>query len=80
MQKLYEFILVFFFYVNILTNEHKFRLYRTEQLIRSTLFFCLKINDKLEKLGRIDFKFIFYITDVERTLDGAWEKYYLSYF
>lgn len=70
----------FFFYVNILTNEHKFRLYRTEQLIRSTLFFCLKINDKLEKLGRIDFKFIFYITDVERTLDGAWEKYYLSYF
>lgn len=49
-------------------------------IIRSTLFFCLKINDKLEKLGRIDFKFIFYITDVERTLDGAWEKYYLSYF
>lgn len=42
------------------------------ELIRSTSFF-FKVNDELDKMGRIEFKFIIYITDVKRTLAEAWK-------
>lgn len=35
------------------------------------LFF--KVNDKMDKMGRTDFNFIIYITDVKRTLAEAWK-------
>lgn len=43
------------------------------ELIRSTSFFFFKVNDELDKMGRIEFKFIIYITDVKRTLDEVWK-------